>query len=447
MCSGASIPASEIYEAAGLLMISPYSSNPVLTELGRANVFRVVPRDDTTGLVTGNYLADHWSDKKIAILHDDTVYGKGVAELTKEQLNRRGVSEVIYRAFVPGGKDYAAEIAELQAADIDLLYIGGYPTEVALMARAAGDRGYPVQLVAGNSLTAEDFGLIAGPAAEGTLFVDVADPRGRAEAAPVVERFRASGFEPQGYTLYSYAAVQVWAQAVEKAGSLELHKMIASLRQHQFDSVLGPIAFDEKGDLTVQNAVLYVWHADGTYQPLDQAGVDQGAALDHQAAGIELAVELDQQLFGQAAPAQLAAKARQGRVIRHRVGERETDEAAERQPVGERFLEPGIGQAIPLLQQEAPDQDHRAVRRPPDGCGIDLAQKARERRRVTSAAIRSSCRLRPAPPSTSPSARLSCPSSRRIHTFRNVDHLIESRTHGYAKVSAEYGDGARSQGR
>ena len=79
MCSGASIPASEIYEAAGVLMISPYSSNPVLTELGRANVFRVVPRDDTLGIVAGNYLANHWSDKKIAILHDDTVYGKGVA--------------------------------------------------------------------------------------------------------------------------------------------------------------------------------------------------------------------------------------------------------------------------------------------------------------------------------------------------------------------------------
>jgi branched-chain amino acid transport system substrate-binding protein len=269
MCSGASIPASEIYEAAGVLMISPYSSNPMLTDLRRANVFRVVPRDDTPGIVAGNYLADHWSDKKIAIIHDDTVYGKGVAELTKEQLNRRGVSELIYRAFVPGGKDYAAEIAELQAADIDVLYIGGYPTEVALMARAAGDRGYPVQLVAGNGLSADDFGLIAGSAAEGTLFVDVADPRGRAEAAPVVERFRASGFEPQGYTLYSYAAVQVWAQAAKKAGSLELQAMIASLREHQFDTVLGPIDFDEKGDLAVQNVVLYVWHADGTYVPLE----------------------------------------------------------------------------------------------------------------------------------------------------------------------------------
>ena len=89
-CSGASIPASEIYEAAGVLMISPTSSNPMLTELGRANVFRVMYRDDAVGIVAGNYLADHWPDQKIAILHDDTVYGKGLAEETKKQLNRRG---------------------------------------------------------------------------------------------------------------------------------------------------------------------------------------------------------------------------------------------------------------------------------------------------------------------------------------------------------------------
>jgi branched-chain amino acid transport system substrate-binding protein len=275
MCSGASIPASEIYEAAGVLMISPYSSNPMLTELGRANVFRVIYRDDAAGIVAGNYMADHWSDKKIAILHDNTSFGKGIADLTKEQLNRRGLREMIYKSYVPGLNNYAAEITELQAADIDVVFIGGYATEVALMARAVGDRGYSVQLVTGVGLTAEDFGLIAGPAAEGTVFLDVVDPRGRAEAAPVVERFRASGFEPRGYTLYAYAAVQVWAQAAEKAGSLELEAVIAALRENQFDTVLGPIDFDDKGDLVVQNPVLYVWHADGTYAPLEQGEAEE----------------------------------------------------------------------------------------------------------------------------------------------------------------------------
>ena len=273
-CSGASIPASEIYEAAGVLMISPASSNPMLTELGRANVFRVSNRDDADGIVAGNYLADHWPDKKIAILHDNTTFGKGIAEVTKKQLNRRGLTEAIYQAYVPGKNNYGAEIDELQAADIAVVFIGGYHTEIGLMARAARDRGYPVQLIAGPTLATEDFGLIAGPAAEGTLFTDHADPRGRAEAAPVVERFRASGFEPEGYTLYAYGAVQVWAQAAEKAGSLELQAMIASLREHQFDTVLGPIDFDEKGDLTVQNPVWYVWRG-GTYVPLEQTEAEE----------------------------------------------------------------------------------------------------------------------------------------------------------------------------
>ena len=136
------------------------------------------------------------------------------------------------------------------------------------MARAALDRGYPVQLVAGDVLQSEEFGLIAGPAAEGAVFLSAADARTRPEAAPVVARFRASGFEPEGYTLYAYGAVQVWAQAAKKAGSLQLQAMIASLRQHQFDTVLGPIAFDEKGDLKVQRPVWYVWQG-GKYLPLE----------------------------------------------------------------------------------------------------------------------------------------------------------------------------------
>jgi branched-chain amino acid transport system substrate-binding protein len=267
-CSHSSIPASEIYEAAGVLMMSPGSSNPMLTELGRANVFRFLHRDDTLGIVAANYMVDHWPDKKIAILHDNTIFGKDVADLTKKQLNRRGVTEAIYQAYVKGKVNYGAEIDQLQAADVGVVFIGGYPAEIALMVRAAGDRGYSVQVVTGMSLATEEFGLIAGPAAEGALFLDVAEARRRSEAAPVVERFRASGLEPEGFTLYAYGIVQVWAQAAEKAGSLELPAMIASLRQHQFDTVVGPIDFDEKGDLAVQNLVWYVWR-DGTYLPLE----------------------------------------------------------------------------------------------------------------------------------------------------------------------------------
>jgi branched-chain amino acid transport system substrate-binding protein len=267
-CSEASIPASEVYEAAGILQISPASTNPILTEQGRANVFRVIGRDDVQGIVAGNYLADHWGDKKIAILHDGTTYGKGLAHETKIQLSKRGVSEPVYQAYAPGKNDYSVEISGLQAADIAVLYLGGRHTEAALMARAATESGYSVRLVSGDSMATEEFGLIAGPAAEGTLFTFSADPRGNPEAAPVVERFRAENFEPAGYTLFTYGAVQAWAQAVEKAGSLELPAVIASLRSHPFDTVLGRIEFDDKGDVTEQSWMWYIWEG-GEYVPLE----------------------------------------------------------------------------------------------------------------------------------------------------------------------------------
>jgi branched-chain amino acid transport system substrate-binding protein len=273
-CSGASIPASEVYAAAGVLMISPMSTNPMLTELGRPNVFRVLNRDDANGAFIGNYLADHWSDKKVAILHDNTTYGKGAAEEVKKTLNGRGVTEAIYQAYVPGKVNYGGEIDKLQAANIGVAFIGGYHTEIGLMARHARDRGYPLQLIAANSMGTEEFALIAGEATEGMLYTDPPDPLRRPEATPVVERFRASGYEPEGYTLYAYAAVQVWAQAAAKAGSLELEPMIAVLRENQFDTVLGSIDFDEKGDLAVQNPVWWIWRG-GTYMPLEQTEAEE----------------------------------------------------------------------------------------------------------------------------------------------------------------------------
>ncbi|CAN7399124.1 branched-chain amino acid ABC transporter substrate-binding protein [Pararhizobium sp. LjRoot235] len=267
-CSGASIPASKVYEAAAVLQISPGSTNPLLTEQGRDNVFRVIGRDDAQGVVAGNYLADHWGDKNIAILHDGTTYGKGLAEFTRKQLNKRGVTEAIYRAYTAAKNDYSAEIAALKAANVAVAYVGGYHAEVALIARAARDRGYALQVISGDALATEEFALIAGPGAEGTLFTFSADPRRNPEAAPVVERFRAENFEPAGYTLLSYAAVQLWAQAVEKAASLELPAVIATLRGQEFDTVLGPVDFDDKGDLTNQSWVWYVWRG-GEYVPVE----------------------------------------------------------------------------------------------------------------------------------------------------------------------------------
>ena len=266
-CSHASIPASKVYEKAGVLMISPASTNPKLTDEGGDNVFRVCGRDDQQGIVAGDYLADAWGDKKIAVLHDSSTYGKGLADETRKQLNKRGVQEAMYEAYVPGEKDYSPLVSRMQSASIDVFYVGGYSTEAALILRQARGKDYEVQLVGGDSLTANDFWMISGPAGEGTLLTFGPDHRESEAAREVVDKFRAQDHEPVGYTLYTYGAVQVWAQAVEKAGSLELDAVEKALRSYQFETVLGRIGFDKKGDVTAPGYVWYVWQ-DGDYHQL-----------------------------------------------------------------------------------------------------------------------------------------------------------------------------------
>ena len=263
-CSGSSIPASAVYEKAGVLMISPASTNPKLTDDGGDNVFRVCGRDDQQGIVAGDYLADVWGDKKIAILHDGSTYGQGLADETRKQLNKRGVQEAMYEAYIPGEADYSPLVSTMKTAGIDVFFVGGYSSEAGLIVREARDRDYAAQLVSGDSLTATDFWMITGPTGEGALLTFGPDYRESEAAREVVDKFRAQNYEPGGYTLYSYGAVQVWAQAVEKAGSLELDAVVKTLRSEEFDTVLGRIGFDEKGDVTAPGYVWYVWQ-DGEY--------------------------------------------------------------------------------------------------------------------------------------------------------------------------------------
>jgi branched-chain amino acid transport system substrate-binding protein len=263
-CSGASIPAAKVYEEAGIIQISPASTNPRLTEEGRANVFRTCGRDDQQGKEAGDYLADRWPDAKIAILHDGSVFGKGIADETRKRLEKRGVQETLYEALTPGQTDYFALLEKVRTAAARVLYYGGYHTEAALLIRGARESGYNLQLVGGDALSTDSFWQIAGKAGEGTLFTFFPDARNNAVAKPVVERFHKQGFEPDGYTLYTYAAVQVWAQAAAKAGSVETKAVITALRTNEFDTVLGRISFDAKGDLTQPAFVWYIWQ-DGKY--------------------------------------------------------------------------------------------------------------------------------------------------------------------------------------
>jgi branched-chain amino acid transport system substrate-binding protein len=267
-CSGSSIPASAVYNEEGILQISPASTNPQLTEQGLNNVFRVCGRDDQQGTFAANYVVDKNVGSKIAVLHDKTPYGKGLADEFKKQLNARGVEETMYEAITAGDRDFTALITKMKEAGVDLIYLGGYHTEAGLIARQAKEQGIDATMMSGDALVTDEYWAITGDTGQGTLMTFSPDPRKNAAAAPVVEEFTAAGYDPEGYTLYTYAAVQAWAQAVEKAGSTDLDAVIEALHGNQFETVLGPISFDDKGDVKGSSYVMYEWE-NGEYAEVE----------------------------------------------------------------------------------------------------------------------------------------------------------------------------------
>ena len=267
-CSGSSIPAADVYADNNVLMMSPASSNPVLTEKGHPTILRLYPRDDAQGAFVAPWIAEQYKGKKIAILHDKSAYGKGLATVVKDKLNAAGVNEVLFEGINPGEKDYNAIISKLKGLGVEFVYFGGYHTEAGLMLRQAADQGYKLNLMTGDSIATSDFWQISGPAGEGTLFTFPTDPRRSPQAAHALEQFKAQGYNPEGFTLFSYAVIQAIADGIKKAGSEDPKAVAKALEDGQpFETVLGDVRLDGKGDVKDPTYDINVWR-EGKYAPI-----------------------------------------------------------------------------------------------------------------------------------------------------------------------------------
>jgi branched-chain amino acid transport system substrate-binding protein len=274
--SGVSIPSSEVYQEAGIIQTTPASTNPRLTERGQWNTFRTCGRDDQQGEVAGSYLAKSFKGKKVAVVHDKTPYGKGLADETQKAMNKQGLKEVMYEGINTGEKDYSALVSKLKQANVDVVYFGGLHTEAGLIIRQMRDQGLNAPMMSGDGIVSSEFVSIAGPGAEGTLMTFSPDPRKNPNAKAAVEKFRKKNFEPEAYTLYSYAAVEVYKQAAEAVKSTDPKKMAEYMHSGKtFKTVIGDLSFDKKGDITRPDYVMYVWKkgADGK---IDYSGNEMG---------------------------------------------------------------------------------------------------------------------------------------------------------------------------
>lgn len=263
--SGVSIPASEVYAEAGIVQVTPSSTNPRFTERGLWNTFRTCGRDDQQGAVAGAYIVNNFKGKPVAIVHDKTPYGKGLADETKKAMNAGGVTEVIYEGINTGEKDFAALVSKLKAANVAVVYYGGLHTEAGLIIRQMRDQGVTAPMMSGDGIVSNEFWSIAGPGAAGTLMTFAPDPRKNPAAADVVAKFKAKNIDPEAYTLYAYAALQALVSGAKAAGSNDGKKVAEAMKaKGPHATVLGPMSFDAKGDITKPDYVMYIWK-DGTY--------------------------------------------------------------------------------------------------------------------------------------------------------------------------------------
>lgn len=264
VCSNASLAASEIYAANGTVMITAASVAARLTDRGLPTVFRVCGRDDDQAKLSATLLAERFRDRKIAILNDLTPGSRSLAAATKENLNRIGTNEALSTAFSPSDADAASLADRLKEGGIQVAYYGGDAREMGRLVRISAERGFRPQWFGTSAIATQEFAAIAGPASNGVLMTFYLDPRRKPEAASVVQAFKAEGVEPEGSTIYGYAALQALVAAGNFARTTDSKRIAETLHAERFDLVLGSVGFDAKGDVTAQGYVLYVWK-DGAF--------------------------------------------------------------------------------------------------------------------------------------------------------------------------------------
>jgi len=256
--SSCSIPASDVYNRANIPMITPASTNPQLTEKGYRGVFRVCGRDDQQGKVAAEFVTSQLKTKKIAIIHDKTTYGQGLADEFKKFLGN-GIEVIYYGGIVQGDKDFKTVLSAIKNVSPELIYFGGIYPEGGLLVRQAREIGLEVPFMSGDGVIDPKFTEITGTeAAEGTYLTFSPDPNNIPTAKAFIEKYKARFGEPGPYSIYAYDAINVMLKAIEAAGTTDGKAIMDKLHSLEFSGALGNLKFDEKGDITVAPYVVWI---------------------------------------------------------------------------------------------------------------------------------------------------------------------------------------------
>ncbi len=264
LCSGATQPASDVYEDEGVLMITPASTNPDITTRGYEFTFRTIGLDSDQGPTAAKYIVNSVKPERVAVIHDKQQYGEGIATSVKDELEAAGTQVVAFEGVTAGDKDFSALIAKLKKEKVDFVYYGGYHPELGLILRQSAEKGLDARFMGPEGVGNKDISAIAGKASEGLLVTlpkkyDL-DPANKS----IVDALVKKGEDPTGpFVWTSYAAMQAIVAAVKNAGN-EPEAVAEYLRNNSVETVMGPLQWDQKGDLKGFDFGVFTWHADGT---------------------------------------------------------------------------------------------------------------------------------------------------------------------------------------
>jgi branched-chain amino acid transport system substrate-binding protein len=257
--SGTTIPASQIYQNAGIPMIDPAATNPTITQRGFENVFTVISSDAQNAGNAGTYAVKVTKAKKIAIIDDRTAFGQGEADEFEKAVKAAGGTIAAHQYSDNQTVDFSSQLTALKGDNVDLIFFGGLDRQAAAVAKRMKQLGMTAQLVGGGGVMDADFLQLAGDAGEGVMAWEYGSPlekmpQGKAFADKFKKRF---GVAILSYAPFGYDAAWAAVNAMQKANSVDPKVYRPVLKAISFPGITGTIAFDDKGALKNASSTMY----------------------------------------------------------------------------------------------------------------------------------------------------------------------------------------------
>jgi branched-chain amino acid transport system substrate-binding protein len=246
--SGTSIPASPLYNQAGIPVVSGSATNPKLTEQGFKNQFRVVARDDQQGPAIASFLAAEKKPKLVAVIDDATAYGEGIANEVEKTFKAAGVKVLPREKGTDKTTDWKAVLTKLKGRNPDAVFYGGMDATGGPLMKQGRELGIKAVFSFGDGACTDEMTKLAGAAAEGLLCSQAGIPPQAASTAFLDAYKKKFNVDPILYAPFTYDATNLLIESMKKANSADPAKYLPELAKIDFSGATGKIAFDGKGD-------------------------------------------------------------------------------------------------------------------------------------------------------------------------------------------------------